>query len=79
MWGPQTSRSVPGEGQTTVAAAEAEQPAAVAVAAAVREPVLNFYCFFGLFLSFNSFYYEAYISIIGKSDERIKELSPLRL
>lgn len=62
-----------------MAAAEAERPVAVAVAAAVSEPILYFYWFFGLFLSFNSFYYEAYISIIGKSDERIKELSPLWL
>lgn len=46
VWGQQTTHNMPGEGQTTVAAAEAERPAAVAVAAAVSEPVLYFYWVF---------------------------------
>ena len=48
---------------------------ALPVAAAVSEAVLYFYWLFGLFLSVNSFYYEGYISTIGKSNECIKELS----
>ena len=71
---------MPGEGQTTVAAAEtlSSLPPWPWLLQLVKL-YYTFTDFFGLFLSFNSFDYEAYISIIGKSDEHIKELSPLQL
>lgn len=55
---------------------DSEWPAAVAITVTVSEAILYFTDFFGLFLSFNSFFYEAYISTIGKSNECIRELEP---